>query len=162
MGTLGNGPCRPCGAVCRTTIVATKARVCALLHVFVPWPRQAGNEARRSFPYYRPQFLITLSVTIPRAHTLGMLRSRRIHFCVTVRFPVESKGRKSKGVSRANDPSRGRREETPYVWIAKRKGSTAGVDGTSLATGRREGAGDATESCRGVAGGRARPARERG
>jgi pimeloyl-ACP methyl ester carboxylesterase len=37
---------------------------------------------------------------------------------VSVRFPVESKGRKSKGVSRTNDPSRGRREETPYVYFA--------------------------------------------
>jgi hypothetical protein len=36
---------------------------------------------------------------------------------VSVRFPVESMGRKSKGVSRTNGPSRGRREETPHVYI---------------------------------------------
>jgi hypothetical protein len=36
----------------------------------------------------------------------------------SVRFPVESVGRKSKGVSRGNDPSGDRREETPYVYFA--------------------------------------------
>jgi hypothetical protein len=37
---------------------------------------------------------------------------------VSVRFPVENVGRKSKGVSRTNNPSGGRREETPYVYFA--------------------------------------------
>ena len=37
---------------------------------------------------------------------------------VSVRFPVESVGGKSKGVSRTNDPSGDRREETPYVYFA--------------------------------------------
>jgi hypothetical protein len=37
---------------------------------------------------------------------------------VSVRFPVESVGRKSKGVSRTNDPSGDRREETPSVYFA--------------------------------------------
>ena len=43
----------------------------------------------------------------------------------SVRFPVESVERKRKGVSGTNDPSRGRREETPHVCISRRKSSTA-------------------------------------
>src|ERR1700682_1251275 len=81
---------------------------------------------------------------------------------LSVRFPVESKGRKSKGVSRSNDPSGGRGEETPDVTIAKWKSSIAGVDGTSLATGGRASAGDAEEVHRRVTASRAGPARERG
>ena len=69
---------------------------------------------------------------------------------VTVRFPVESKERKSKGVSGTNDPRRGRREETSCVCIARRKGSTARVDGTSLATGGRASAGNAQASSGGT------------
>src|SRR6266403_6324835 len=81
---------------------------------------------------------------------------------VSVRFPVENVGRKRKGVSRTSDPSRGRREETPDDCIARRKSSTAGIDGTSLAAGGRTGAGDVETSGGGFASSRAGPARGRG
>src|SRR2546422_7672376 len=72
----------------------------------------------------------------------------------SVRFSVESRGRKRKGVSENHDPCRGRREETPDDYIPNPEGNTAGVAGTSLAADRRAGSGDAEASGGRAAGGR--------
>src|SRR5712675_1225360 len=80
----------------------------------------------------------------------------------SVRFPVESRSRKRKGVSRNDDPSGGRREETPHDSIPRWQASTARGDRTSLARGGRTGAGNAAASCGGTLVGGTGPAGERG